>query len=51
MEVVLFDKFNKLKPSTIPLAQFYSRLSDKSDQDVSNTATRLSILLQFTFTK
>ena len=47
MEVFVIENFKKLKPSTIPMAQFYSHLSDESDQDASNNATRLRILLQF----
>ena len=51
MEVVAFDHFNKLKPFTIPMAQFHYRWSDESDQDTNATATHLHILLWFILTK
>ena len=47
MEGVVLGNFNKLKPSTIPMAQFHSHLSDEIDQDVSTTATNILIILQF----
>ena len=47
MEEVSLEFFNKLKPSTIPMVQFNSRLSDKSDQYSITTATHISILLRF----
>ena len=51
MEVVPLEHFNKLKLSTIPMAQFHYYLSYKSDQDSSTTATRTHILLRFFLTK
>ena len=51
MEGVALDNFNKLKPYTIPLAQFHSHLSDESDQDASTTTAHLRIILQFVLTK
>ena len=51
MEGVTLDHFNKLKPSTIPMAQFHSQLSDESDHDARTTATNLLILIQFIITK
>ena len=51
MEGVALDNFNKLKPSTIPMAQFHSHLSDEDDQDARTTATYLLILIQFIITK
>ena len=47
MEGVALDHSNKLKPSTIPMAQFHYSLSDESDQDSSTTATHLCIVIQF----
>ena len=47
MEGFALEKFNKLKPSTIPMTQFHSHLSSESDQDTSTTATYLCILLQY----
>ena len=41
------EHFNKLKPSTIPMAKIHYHLSDESDQDSSTTATHIFILLQF----
>ena len=43
--------FNKLKPSTKPMAKFNSHLSDESDQDSSTTATYLHNFLHFLLTK
>ena len=47
MEVFLPEYFNKLKQSTISMAQFHSHLSRENDQDDSTTATHLFILPQF----
>ena len=49
MEVVVLEHFNKLNPSTIPMAHFQSHLYDESDQDYSTTATNIRIVLQFFF--
>ena len=46
-EGVLIKRFNLFKPSTIPMAQFYSDLSDESDQDYSTTETYILIILSF----
>ena len=46
MEGVAIEHFNKLKPSTIPMTHFNSRLSDESDQDDSTPATNVCINLQ-----
>ena len=51
MEGVALDHFNILKPSTIPMAQFHSRLSDEIDQDAITTVTYLCIILKFILTK
>ena len=51
MEGVALDHSNKLKPSTIPMTQFHSSLSDESDQDAITTATHLCIIIQFILTK
>ena len=51
MEGVALDHFEKLKPPTIPMAQFNSHLSDESYQDASTIATHLCIILQFIITK
>ena len=51
MEGVALYKFNKLKPPTIPMAQFYSSLSNNSDQYSSTTETHLCIIIQFILTK
>ena len=50
-EGVVLDQFNKLKPSTIPMAQFFSRLYDEIDQLASTTSTHISIIIQFILTK
>ena len=50
MEGVALDHSNKLKPSTIPMTQFNSSLSDESDQDAITTATHLCIIIQFILT-
>ena len=50
MEVFAIENFNKLKPSSIPMEQFYSHLSDYSDQDTSTNETNLRIILQFIIT-
>ena len=47
----MFYPFKKLQPSTIPLAQSHSSLSNEVGQDSSTTATHLCILLQFLLTK
>ena len=47
MEVVALEKFNKLRPSTVFMTKFHSRLSDEVDQDASTTVTNIHILLQF----
>ena len=41
MEGVVLDKFNKLKPSTIPMAQSHSHLLGKIGQDYSTTVTHI----------
>ena len=41
MEIVALDKFNKFNPSTVPMEQLYSHLSDKSYHDYITTATHL----------
>ena len=46
MEGIALDNFYKLKPSTIPMTQFHSNLSDESDQYSSTTATNIRILIQ-----
>ena len=46
MEGVALDPFNKMKPSTIPMAQLHYNVSDESDQDDSITATHLSIIIK-----
>ena len=51
MDQFTLDHFNKLKPSTIPMEQFHSRLSDESDQYASTTTTHLCIILQFFLTR
>ena len=51
MEVVTLENFNKLKPSTIPIAKFYSYLSDEIYQDAITNATHVCILLQYLLTK
>ena len=51
MQGVALENFNKLKPYTIPMAQFNSHLFDESDQYSSTTATNLRIPLQFILTK
>ena len=51
IEGVALEKFNKLKQSTIPMANFHSNLSDESDQDASTTETHLCIIIQFLLTK
>ena len=50
MEVVALDHFNKFKPSTIPMENFHSNVSDESDQDASTTETHLCIIIQFLLT-
>ena len=47
MEGVVLERFNKLKPSTIHMAQFYSILSDEIDQGSSTTVTTLCIRIKF----
>ena len=47
MEGVSLERFNKLKPSTLFMAQFNSRLSDKIEQDDSTTTTHPHIILRF----
>ena len=51
MEGVLIEHFNKLKPSTIPMAQFHSFTYDEIFQDARNIVTYIYILLQFILTK
>ena len=51
MEGVALEHYNILKLSIISMTQFYSRLSDESDQYSITTATHLRILLQFILTK
>ena len=51
MEVIVLEHFNKLKPSTIHMAQFHSRLSSERYQGDSTSTTHLRILLQFLITK
>ena len=51
MEGVALENFNKLKPSTIPMAQFHSHLYDEIDKDASITATHLRIILRCLITK
>ena len=47
MVVVTLDNFNTFKPSTLPMAQFYSHLSDESNQDARTIEIYLIVLLQF----
>ena len=51
MEVDALEKFNKLKPSTIPMEEFHSGLPDEIDQDAINTATHLHIIRRFLLAK
>ena len=51
MEGVPLERFKKLKPSTIPMAQFNQHLSGESDQNASTTATHLCIILQLIISK
>ena len=51
MEGVALEDFNKLKPSTISMAQFHSHLSDGSYQDTNTTATYLHIILHLLLSK
>ena len=47
----MLDHFNILEPSTIPMAQFHSRLYDENYQDDSTSVKHLYIILQFLLTK
>ena len=47
MEGVGLENLKKLKPFTIPMAQYHYHLSDESYLDVITTATHLRILLQY----
>ena len=49
--VILIEKFNKLEPSTIPMAKFHFHISDESDQDASTSAMHIRILNQLLLTK
>ena len=51
MEVVTLEYFKKLKASTIPMSEFYSRLSYESDKGTSPTVTYICIIIQFLITK
>ena len=51
MEGVSLGNFNKLKSSTIPMAQFSSCLFYESDQDDRTTAKNLRIIFQLLLTK
>ena len=51
LDVVELDHFNKLKPPTIPIAQFCYRLSYQSYQNASPTATHICIILQLLLTE
>ena len=51
MEGVALEHFNKLKPSTIPMAQSNSHLSNENYQDASTTATHICIIIKFLLTK
>ena len=45
MEGVVIEHFNILKPSTRPVSQFSSSLSDKIDQDSSTTTTNIFVFI------
>ena len=51
MEGFVLEHFNKLKPSTIPMAQLHYSISDESNQYSITISTHLRILLQFILTK
>ena len=51
IEGVVIENFNRFKSATIPMAQFHSRLSDKSDQNDSTTATHPLIVIIFLLSK
>ena len=41
----MLEHFNKIKPSNMPMANIYSRLSDESAKDSINTSTHLCIII------
>ena len=45
------EKFNKFKPSAIPMEQFNSHLSKESDKDASTIATHFIIILHLLLSK